>query len=459
MKGKKKLNTIKVRAISGALSMSIIASALSFGGAFVCDGRNYSEVKAAVKESNTKNVLTENSTIYNLGNGKHKAVLYGTDVRYKDESGNWIDYDTSIRKMPVEDAQDGYVYEVTNTDKDVSFPRELSKESPVITEYDEYKASLAYKKKDQSEQELQVETSKISGKNQKTGISYLNVDEDVNLTYTPTNKGVKEDIVLVEKPDQNSYKFSACFENCGIITLDDMKKDKVSLKKNYKASDGESLYIYDFAEEKVVGEIPAAYMMDAKGNYSEKCNYTFKLDESSGGKYNYTLAVVVDDSFLKSKKTTYPVKIDPTISWDESNAYKCDSAYVSKAYPEKTYKGSNLNIMCVGGREKAEDQCTAFLRFGGLNGPVTGKYIDKVKLTIKTVDSSKNMGVDIYNLTSSFSPTNVRYSNQPKSEDVPLAHIETSKASEIIEVNLDNEQIYERTRNDESIYGFKFAAS
>ena len=102
MKGKKKLNTIKVRAISGALSMSIIASALSFGGVFVSDGRNYSEVKAAVKESNTKNVLTENSTIYNLGNGKHKAVLYGTD---------------------------GYVYEVANTDKDISFPRKLSKES------------------------------------------------------------------------------------------------------------------------------------------------------------------------------------------------------------------------------------------------------------------------------------------------------------------------------------------
>ena len=56
MKGKKKLNTIKVRAISGALSMSIIASALSFGGVFVSDGRNYSEVKAAVKESNTKNI-------------------------------------------------------------------------------------------------------------------------------------------------------------------------------------------------------------------------------------------------------------------------------------------------------------------------------------------------------------------------------------------------------------------
>ena len=138
MKGKKKLNTIKVCAISGALSMSIIASALSFGGAFVSDGRNYSEVKAAVKESNTKNVLTENSTIYNLGNGNHKAVLYGTD---------------------------GYVYEVANTDKDVSFPRELSKESPVITEYDKYKAGLAYKKNDQSDQEIQVETSKISGKN------------------------------------------------------------------------------------------------------------------------------------------------------------------------------------------------------------------------------------------------------------------------------------------------------
>ncbi|WP_026836008.1 hypothetical protein [Eubacterium xylanophilum] len=126
MKGKKKLNTIEVRVISGALSMSIIASALSFRGASVSDGRNYSEVIAAEKESNTKNVLTENSTIYNLGNGKHKAVLYGTD---------------------------GYVYEGANTDKDVSFPRELSKESPVITEYDEYKAGLAYKKNDQSDQE------------------------------------------------------------------------------------------------------------------------------------------------------------------------------------------------------------------------------------------------------------------------------------------------------------------
>lgn len=162
---------------------------------------------------------------------------------------------------------------------------------------------------------------------------------------------------------------------------------------------------------------------------------------------------------MKDSKREYPVCIDPTFVWNNTNAERLSTAYICSSSPTKTYTDKNTNILCVGKRNTNSDVCRAFMNFGGLNTLVTGSYVDKAILKINTTSASSDMPIYARLLTSNWSASTVNYSNQPEKYEGVLGQAKTTKSSETIKMTLDADMIYDMSRNKETMYGIELSDS
>ncbi len=119
---------------------------------------------------------------------------------------------------------------------------------------------------------------------------FAGIDENTDVVYKRLENGIKEDIILQEKPSSPpTYRF--------IFETDGMKLQE--FEGNY--------YLFDnkgFARL----QIPKPFMVDAEGNKSEGIQISFT--KTSTG---YRSTVIPDFSWLTSPDRKYPVNIDPSI--------------------------------------------------------------------------------------------------------------------------------------------------
>ena len=148
---------------------------------------------------------------------------------------------------------------------------------------------------------LKASLASYSGKKLKTPkatditesqISYDGYFDNVDLNYKLTNNGVKENIIINEKSENYIFVFEISVENLTLVLNDD---GSVSAKND----DGEIKYV-----------IPAPFMTDNGGNYSEAVSYS--VEKISDG--NYTLTVTADSAWINAENTELPVTIDPIIN-------------------------------------------------------------------------------------------------------------------------------------------------
>ena len=122
-------------------------------------------------------------------------------------------------------------------------------------------------------------------------IRYNNVFEHIDYQYTVLGNSVKEDIILLEKGEKNS--FSYYLDTFGLA---------VQLENN-------TLYVYEEGQElaEAVFVLEAPEMVDA----ADELSFGVKLSvEEQNGLYLVT--VTADEEWLSAKERVYPVRIDPT---------------------------------------------------------------------------------------------------------------------------------------------------
>lgn len=124
----------------------------------------------------------------------------------------------------------------------------------------------------------------------KSEVKYENALKNTDFIYTNYGYDLKESIVVKQR--QEYYRYSFC------MSLDELTPE---LQK-----DG-SVLLLD-SKNSTIFEIPAPYMVDAKGNISEKVGYS--LDKSDTG---FILTVIADSEWLNDPQRSFPVMIDPTI--------------------------------------------------------------------------------------------------------------------------------------------------
>ncbi len=389
-------------------------------------------------------------------------------MRFIDDDGKLKDYDTSL--VRTEEAIGDYMYETAESDKMSYFPEKISEETPVLTEYDRYEVGIHsdVNRKDTNKSEKgKIDTEKVTDlyanqEEKKVSIKYGGIWKSTRLEYESTNDGLKESIILTDASAPFKYTFVITTKNCCIVTQKQLMQDGVEAKKNIKTGEGESLYLYDMETKKLVGSLPAGYMMDMTGDYSEGCSYSLRLktEEKSetDTKYSYEMVLTANKEYLQSAERKYPVTIDPSITWT-SKAAQTSSAYVCKSSPNSTYTDENTNILCVGKRNTSSSVCRSYIKFEGVNAALADMYVDRATLTLNTTQANTGMSVYVRNVCSSWNAGTITYNSQPKKIEGVLGSFKTTKSGEKIQVSLDANMLYNYVRNEESLYGVELTDS
>ena len=153
-----------------------------------------------------------------------------------------------------------------------------------------------------------------------SSLLYPDVYDGVDLAYTLYGETIKETI-LVNKA-QASYLFSFVLQT-GDLTAE-MQEDG-------------SVLLLDEAGSPVYA-IPAPYMLDAGGTYSDAVRYT--LEELDRG--SYRLLVDADAAWIE-EEAQFPVAIDPTIV-KISQSGSLSWAYVFSGRPDTNYPESTVRV-------------------------------------------------------------------------------------------------------------------
>lgn len=424
-------------------------------------------VKAKVKEkstvvANTKVQLekivrkTENATIYEDGSGKRRADIYAQDIRFKDEKGKLTDYDTSLENITKKESETGenllkYEYQTTTTDKMTYFPEKVTTKTPILSEHEQYAVKINPK------ENVQSGTLKKEGK-EALQIVYKAKTDDVDFQYESTTDGLKESIILNEKTDKNSFEFYLTLKNCSLISQEELKKASKTEDRNWQTKGGESVFLYDIKEDRLIGTLPAAFMIDAEGDYSEECSYTISLVKKSKEEKQYHMILKASKQYLEDENRTYPVTIDPTVTWNTSDARKFSSAYVCSSAPNTNYTDANTNILCVGKRDTSKDLCRAYLKFEGVESLLAGMYVEKASMELNFHQSDDGMKMYVRQVTSGWGAPEITYSKQPKRAET-LAEITASSNMGKTTVALDEEKIDSRARDEGRMCGYEITTS
>ena len=146
-----------------------------------------------------------------------------------------------------------------------------------------------------------------------SSVGYGNVLPGVSLQYILSGSSLKEYILVNERSDVYSYDFSMNLEN-----LEPQMQE-----------DG-SILLKDIENGTTVYEIPAGYMTDAAGEYSDAV--FMRIDETEDG--NWILNVTADAEWINAEEREFPVQIDPTLNKMYESSDNMRGCYAEKANPK-----------------------------------------------------------------------------------------------------------------------------
>lgn len=294
---------------------------------------------------------------FRLSDGSFVAVSYGMPVHYQDGDGQWQDIDNSLlleadtlktanKSAPTafsENLTGGDIFTATQGDFSVSMslldsvepvdmtPGKVSMEAQAQEQIEPtvalptrvFDRSVEAAVTDEVPTMLQLQekyvwdVQDVIPEKLQSSLVYREVFPGIDLLYTAFGYNIKEQIVVNEP--QSAYRFDFLLETDGLSAV---LNDDGSV--SFLDGDGEAHY-----------EIPAPYMVDAAGVYSDRVSYT--LGEDARG---YVLTVEADEEWINDEEREFPVNIDPTLAVVSGQALQdIYSVYTMEAAPNDTTLG------------------------------------------------------------------------------------------------------------------------
>ncbi len=272
---------------------------------------NTDGVKSVDKEQSAANEL-----YLNMKDGSTTVYAFSEPVLYTDEDGQLRFKDNSIVKQKDrEKAALGYDYSNTQNDYKIHISSDSSK--GVLVETDGVSFSMTAI--GSAHAEGYVSGSDRNGKEYKS-FEYPGVfGKDTSLKYFLQLNGIKEEIVLNQSREQNSFSFLLTAKNCTPALNEDG-----------------SVSLID-ASNKEVQHFAAPFAYDSKYNfgiyddhYCSDCVYTIE-DKGNG---QYILTVSVSSEWLNAESTVYPVTIDPATVQNIGLDFTIDSSSIISSTEE-----------------------------------------------------------------------------------------------------------------------------
>jgi hypothetical protein len=238
--------------------------------------------------------------------------------------------------------------------------------------------------------------------------SALYTDEENKLTYeyTPLTDGLKENIILNQRPDNNSWAFSLS-ASYG-LTPEIQENGSIA----FVSEDGN-----------VQGYICAPYMTDADDNYSEELYYD--IEKISENENTYLLTVKVSEDYLN--QAAYPVTIDPMYTWNTSSGIDDVYVYAGK-YADTNFYSGGVTQMLAG--KSSSGIIRTYMTFSGLSDKIKGKSVASATLTL-TETSSSTADMVIYGCRTgqSYTKSSVTWNTRPNYSTTPAGTVTTKGVS------------------------------
>lgn len=268
-----------------------------------------------------------NTFVFRNNDGTYTKKLYDYPVKYIDKAGETRDITTDIEKL-----SDGSFRTAEN-----NIVTTFSKTLPdgITLSYDDVVIKMIPSAK------FTTESSASSLSSDKKTVSYP-YGNKTKLEYSLTYTGFKEDIVVEEYTGQTEYTFTL-HTNGLFVTEIDGSFYLVDNEKNIKAAIGDIIIFTADEKNNTMGKLTAQAVNPGQ---------------------IYTMTIHVDAEYLKDEKTSYPIRIDPTIeiSYSKNGAGAIADATINSAAGSAGTSGS----LYIGKRE-TYGISRALMKFPGLS--------------------------------------------------------------------------------------------
>ncbi len=271
-----------------------------------------------------------------LGGGEYQAVVYGDAVHRLNADGTWRDIDNRLLSDGAGRfaTPDGRVSVAGNTGRS-DFLLSIEEDGYYIamTPYDSGAVTavpgLAGELLDSAAEivnhpeRVTADTDDLDALmtvNNTTCVTYSSVYRATDLEYILTGDTIKENIIVNAPADSYTYVF------------------RIRLSGLYPVlSETGEIRLLDEGTDEERYVMPAPFMYDADGDYSDEVSYRIMETEEAG---QYLLAVVADENWFSERDRAFPVTIDPSLTKN------CGSGtYIDSLNPTKSYGGADS--LCI----------------------------------------------------------------------------------------------------------------
>lgn len=319
----------------------------------------------------------DNDFVFLNRDGTITRYDFSVPVKYKDETGKYRDKNNKIKDWNGE-------YGNTAGDVELRFPKQLNF---IKIKYNGHTVRI--------KPVTSASAGHLPAMVQGSSVSYAGAfGEGTELRYTSAMSGIKEDIILQNSEQGNSFSF-------------EVRTGGLELRQQngvWGIYDGEEA-VFGFGDLEVTdsftGQDEATDDWDAHRTYAQA-----QVSALGGDKYLFT--ITVPQEYLQAESTVYPVYVDPTFNVNRS--------YIQDTYIAKGYTNNYVNssLVAVGYGTNAKNVRTLAKisdLFGGqtTRGRVTAAYYSMYC----TSDYSSTPTVDAYMINSSVSwnPSAVTWQN------------------------------------------------
>lgn len=241
-------------------------------------------------------LLTSEANTYESTSGEMRPVdltLIPKDIEGKEEV-----------KIPTEeeirDPNLDLIYEPKDSSIDVSFPANVTEERGIEITNKEHTLEL-----------FPQEGTYGNATTKDHALLYNNVQENIDVQYSVDTTGVKEDIILREKTEQNEFHY-----------VFDAERYDVECKDN-------QIFIREKGKNTILFVLSAPLMSDSDGSQSQKIEMTA---EKQSDDHTYVITVRADKDWLQAEERVYPVKIDPTVTIPTESLIEVTTSTVHGTY-------------------------------------------------------------------------------------------------------------------------------
>ena len=175
--------------------------------------------------------------------------------------------------------------------------------------------------------------------------------------------------------------------------------------------------LYDKKTKKQVGVLQTPYLLD-----STKSNYSYNIaTKVSNNKNEWTVTYTLPEEYLKNDKVTYPVTLDPTVTWitGYDSSEPVGISYVIELPEAGGYKQyiNAVNRFTIG-RSGAGDYYKTYMKFKNLGETLKDKVVNYASMNVNVAQQvGGEMNVDMHKVKSDWELDSLVWATEPDVEE------------------------------------------